>query len=47
VAQDRGRWSAFVNVVLKIRVPENKRISLLSESLLASQEGLCSMESVS
>jgi hypothetical protein len=46
LTQDRDGWQELVNVVINLRVPQNAGISLLDEDLLASQEGLCSMELV-
>jgi hypothetical protein len=37
------RWRALVNVVMNLRVPQNVG-NFLTESRLASQDGLCSME---
>jgi hypothetical protein len=36
-----------VNAIMNFRVPKKRLISWLAEKLLASQEGLCSMELVS
>jgi hypothetical protein len=41
---DLDQLRDVVNAVMKLRVPGNSR---LAEDLLASQEGLCSMELVS
>ena len=46
LAQNRDRWQELVIAVKNLRVPQNTGISLLDEDLLASQEGLCSMELV-
>ena len=44
VAQDRDGWQELVNAVMSLHVPQNEGISLLDEDLLASQEGLCTMQ---
>jgi hypothetical protein len=46
LAQDRYRWGAVVNAVMKLQVPENVG-NFLTEIRLVSQEELSSMEEVS
>jgi hypothetical protein len=46
LAQDRDRWRGLVNAVITSRFHKIRGISCLAEKLLASQEGLCSMELV-
>jgi hypothetical protein len=46
LAQDRDRWQVLVNAVMNLQVHKMLRIFGLAEDLLASQEGLCSMELV-
>jgi len=46
MAQDRGRWRALVNAVMNLGV-HMRGIFRIAEDLLASHEGLCSMELVS
>jgi hypothetical protein len=45
VAQDSDRWRALVNMAIQFRV--RNRADLLTERLLASREGICSMELIS
>jgi hypothetical protein len=44
LAQDRGKWRAVAENSCSIKM---RGISRLAENMLASQEGLCSMELVS
>jgi hypothetical protein len=44
LAQGRDKWWSVVNKVTNLRVAIILGISLIAEWLLASQEGLCSME---
>jgi hypothetical protein len=46
MAKDTDRWRALVNAVMNIGFHKMRGISCVAEDLLASQEGLCSMESV-
>jgi hypothetical protein len=46
LAVERYRWRAVVTAERTVRVPYNVG-NFLTEELLASQEGLCSMEVVS
>jgi len=39
--QDKNRWGALVNVAINLWVHKMREISLLTEDLLASDEGLC------
>ena len=47
LAQDRDKWQAVVNVVMKLQVHIRLGISWLAKQLLASPEGPCSILSVS
>jgi len=42
--QNRDRWPILVKVAMNRRFHEIQGMSLLKETLLASQEGLCSLE---
>jgi hypothetical protein len=44
LAQDRDRWRELVNAVMNLGFNKMRGISLIATNLLASQEGLCSME---
>ena len=44
LVQDREKWRALVNAVTNCGFCKMREISRLTENLLASQEGLCSME---
>jgi hypothetical protein len=43
VAQGRDRWGAVVIAMMSLRVHKLRGISLLSEDVLAAQEGLISV----
>jgi hypothetical protein len=43
LAQDKGRWLAFVNKVINFGFYKMRWISWLTDEVLASQEGLCSI----
>jgi len=45
LAQDRDRWQVFLNVII-FGLHKIQEISWIDNDLLASQEGLCSMELV-
>ena len=47
LAPDKDRWWALVNAVMNLWVPYTAGNSRVVEGLLASQEGLCYMDSVS
>ena len=47
LVHNRERWKFLMNAVMNLRVPQNARNFLIAEDMLASQEGLCSMELVS
>ena len=42
--QDRNKWNAFMNTVMRHRVPQNAVIFLVDAQLSASQKSNCSME---
>ena len=42
-SSDKDKWQAPVNVVVNLQVPQNAD-NFLTEDLVASQEGFCSME---
>jgi hypothetical protein len=44
LAHDRRQWLALVNTVMNFQVTKRRVIFLLDERLLASQDGLCYME---
>jgi hypothetical protein len=46
LAQDKAQWRALVNTVLYLRVSKHSENFLINEQLLASLEGLSSMEVV-
>ena len=47
VTQHRDRWQVLLTIVMNLRVPQNAGNFLTAKDLLASQEGLCSLELVS
>jgi hypothetical protein len=47
LAQNRDRWWAVVNAVMKLRVTQNAGNSWLADKLLASQEDFFSFELIS
>jgi hypothetical protein len=46
VSHERGQWRALANTIVNLRVPKRRGISRVVGRLLASQEGLCSIELV-
>ena len=44
LAKERNRWRAVVDAVMNLRVRKMQGISWLAENLLASEEGLCFMD---
>jgi hypothetical protein len=47
LTQHRDRWRVLVTTVMNLQVPQNAGNFLTAKDLLASQEGLCSLELVS
>ena len=47
LAQNRDRWHALINAVIKLGVPQIRVVSRLAEDKLASLKRFCSMELVS
>jgi hypothetical protein len=44
LAQDRDKWRDVVNTVINLKVANMFKMCWLAKELLASPEGLCSME---
>jgi len=47
MGRHRDRWRVLVTTVMNLQVPQNAGNFLTAKDLLASQEGLCSLELVS
>jgi len=47
LAYDKIQCLAVLNIIINLRFPQKERISSVDEQMLASQEGLYSMELIS